>query len=278
MGSPFNRSRALTLHSMTPILILGAGRMGGAIAAGLAAAKAYAPDAFLLVDPHPGAEALDLAARGARLNPPLGELAQARTVVLAVKPQTWREAAKLYAPHLRPDATLISIAAGVSCSDLAAAFTTQVIARVMPTTAVAISKGVASIWSASEIGRTTAATLFRPLGRVVELPDERFMDAATAVSGSGPAYLYALAEAMSAAGVAQGLAPDAAAELARATLIGAAALMEASPLSPAELRAQVTSPGGTTAAALSVLQGEQGLPQLMTKAVAAAVARARDLG
>ena len=104
------------------------------------------------------------------------------------------------------------------------------------------------------------------------------MDAATAVSGSGPAYLYALAEAMSAAGVAQGLAPDAAAELARATLIGAAALMEASPLSPAELRAQVTSPGGTTAAALSILQAEQGLPDLMARAVAAAVARAKELG
>ena len=264
--------------TMTPILFLGAGRMGAAIAGGLVKAGTVVAHDLILVDPHPGEDALALAAAGALLNPDRSALASARTVVLAVKPQMWRAAAANYAGALASDALIVSIAAGVGASDLSEAFAPRPVARVMPTTAVAVGKGVASIWAASDAARAGARALFTPLARVVDLPDENLMDAATAVSGSGPAYVYALVEAMVAAGVTSGLAPEAAKTLARATVIGAAALMDESPLEPAELRKQVTSPGGTTEAALKVLMGQAGLEPLMTKAVAAAVARAEELG
>ncbi len=263
---------------MTPILFIGAGRMGAAIAGGLVRVGAAQAADMILLDPNPGPDALGLQGQGALLNPDLTRLGLARTVVLAVKPQMWRAAADRLAPHLAADALVISIAAGVGADALAQAFAPRPVARVMPTTAVAVARGVASVWAASPEARAAARALFQPLARVVDLPTEDLMDAATAVSGSGPAYVYALVEAMSAAGVAAGLSPAAAAELSRATVIGAAALMEQSSLSPEDLRIQVTSPGGTTAAALSVLQGPEGLTPLMTEAVAAAVARARELG
>ncbi len=264
--------------TMTPVLFLGAGRMGSAIAAGLVDARALRTDDLILIEPQPGPEVAALARRGARLNPGRDVLSQARTVVLAVKPQMWRSVAATYAAHLAPDALIVSIAAGVRAAALAEGFPGRPVARVMPTTAVAVGKGVASVWAAGVRERAAARALFAPLAHVVDLPDEDLMDAATAVSGSGPAYVYALVEAMAEAGVAAGLGAAAAAELARATVIGAAALMERSPETPEALRIQVTSPGGTTAAALNVLQGEDGLGPLMTAAVAAAVARARELG
>jgi pyrroline-5-carboxylate reductase len=264
--------------SMTPILFLGAGRMGAAIASGLVAAGALRADELILIEPHPGPDVRLLERQGARLNPDRDVLATARTVVLAVKPQLWRGVAEACAPDLAADALVVSIAAGVRTTALAEAFGGRRVARVMPTTAVSVARGVASVWAADAGDRAAARALFSPLAHVVDLPDENLMDAATAVSGSGPAYVYALVEAMAEAGVAAGLAPDAAAELARATVIGAAALMERSDESPEVLRVHVTSPGGTTAAALSVLQGEAGLGPLMTAAVAAAVARARELG
>ncbi len=264
--------------TMTPVLFLGAGRMGAAIASGLAKAGAVRADDLILIEPQPGPELMALARRGARLNPGRDALAEARTVVLAVKPQMWRSVAETYAPYLAADARIVSIAAGVRADVLAAGFGGRPVARVMPTTAVAVGKGVASVWAADARDRAAARALFAPLAHLVDLPDEDLMDAATAVSGSGPAYVYALVEAMAEAGVAAGLGAQAAAELARATVIGAAALMEQSPETPEALRIQVTSPGGTTAAALQVLQGETGLGPLMTAAVAAAVTRARELG
>ena len=262
---------------MTPILFLGAGRMGAAIAGRLVRGGHIAATDLMLIDPHAGEEALALAAQGAALNPDRAIWSSATTVVLAVKPQMWRAAAQDYAPALAPDALIVSIAAGVGALELSEAFSPRPVARVMPTTAVAVGKGVASIWAATEAARSGARALFAPLAKVVDLTDEALMDAATAVSGSGPAYLYALVEAMASAGVTAGLSPDAARTLARATVIGAAALMDQSPLEPAELRKQVTSPGGTTEAALRVLTGEAGLDLLMTRAVAAAVARAAEL-
>jgi pyrroline-5-carboxylate reductase len=261
-----------------PLLFLGAGRMGAAIASGLVEASEITARDLILIDPKPGEEALALAAQGARLNPDSDALGAAGTVILAVKPQMWREAAATYAPHLSPTAHIVSIAAGVRTADLCAAFAPRAVVRVMPTTAVAVAKGVASLWSPSAEALETGRALFAPLAAVVDLDTEDLMDAATAVSGSGPAYLYALVEAMEEAGLSSGLSAEGAAKLARATVIGAAALMEKSPASPAELRRQVTSPGGTTEAALKVLQGEGGLPALMQKAVAAAIARAKELG
>ncbi len=261
--------------SITPILLVGAGRMGGAMLDGWAGVKAFDPAGIGVLDPHPSEAAARAAARGSSLIP---DPSTARTVLLAVKPQIWREAAAELEPALAPDAVIVSIAAGVTATDLKAAFGGRAVARVMPTTAVAIGRGTASIYAADAEARARAHALFAPVATVVELEDEARMDAATAVSGSGPAYLYAFVEALEAAGVAAGLPAGESAALARSTIQGAAALMAQSGVDPAELRRQVTSPGGTTAAALAVLMGEGGLEPLLNKAVAAAAARSRELG
>lgn len=259
---------------MTPILLLGAGRMGGALAEGWRDAGAFSAADLIIRDPN-----IDPAAfEGAQVNPPLTALSAARTVLLAVKPQIWREAVKDVVPHLSPDAVIVSIAAGVRAADIAQAFGGRRVARVMPTTAVAIGRGAASIFAEDAEARAAAHALFAPVATVVDLPSEDLMHAATAVSGSAPAYLYAFVEALEAAGAAQGLDAADSAKLARATIIGAAALMARSGEEPAELRKQVTSPGGTTAAALTVLMGEGGFGDLLPKALEACVNRSRELG
>ena len=148
----------------------------------------------------------------------------------------------------------------------------------MPTTAVSIGKGVASIAAHDPEVFARAHALFDPVATTVDLPDEAMMHAATAVSGSAPAYFYALVEALEQAGQTVGLPGEASRRLARATLAGAAALMDSTREEPAELRRQVTSPGGTTAAALEVLTGKNGLGPLMRAAVAACVQRSEELG
>jgi pyrroline-5-carboxylate reductase len=262
----------------TPILMLGAGRMGGAILDGWRKAGAFAPDELIIVDPHPGEAALEAAEAGVSLNPPDAELARAKTVLLAVKPQMWGEAAARYAPFLGPDAVILSIAAGVRSKDIAHAFGGRAVARVMPTTAAAICQGTASLYADDPAALARAHALFEPLGDVVDLTDEDQMHAATAVSGSGPAYLFAFLETLEAAGAAAGLPQKEASRLARSTLIGAAALLAESGADPVELRRQVTSPGGTTEAALNVLLGENGLPPLMREAVGRAMRRSKELG
>lgn len=259
---------------MTPILLLGAGRMGGALVEGWRRAGAFAAADLIIRDPNLPAGAFP----GATVNPPVAALAVARTVLLAVKPQLWRQAAAEIAPHLAADAVIVSIAAGVRAADIAEAFGGRAVARVMPTTAVAIGQGAASIHADTAEARARAHALFAPVATVVDLDDEDLMHAATAVSGSAPAYLYAFIEALEAAGAAQGLDPAACAQLARATIVGAAALLGQGDEEPAELRRQVTSPGGTTAAALAVLMGPGGFGDLLPKALDAAVARSKELG
>ena len=262
----------------TPILILGAGRMGGALVEGWTRTGAFQPADLILRDPNPGPAALAAEAAGAQLNPPDAVLRQAATVLVAVKPQVWRQAAAAVAPLLEPGAVIVSIAAGVTAGDLGEVFAGRPVARAMPTTAVALAKGVASIFASEPLARERAHALFAPVARVVDLADEAMVDAATGVSGSGPAYFYAFIEAMEAAAQAQGFGPEDAARMVRGTLIGAAALLDQSAEEPSELRRQVTSPGGTTEAALKVLMGERGLWPLVDEAVAAAVGRARELG
>lgn len=259
---------------MTPILLLGAGRMGGALVKGWLEARAFTSADLMVRDPAPSSEAL----AAASVNPPDDALGSAGAILLGVKPQIWREAFAAVEPHLAPDATIVSICAGVRVADIAAAAKGRKVARVMPTTAVSIGKGVASIFAPDPAAHATAHALFDPVAATVDLADEGLMDAATAVSGSAPAYLYAFIEALEAAGAAAGLDPEAAKTLARGTITSAAALMAESGQDPAELRRQVTSPGGTTAAALEVLMGEAGLPMLMQDAVAAAIRRGRELG
>jgi pyrroline-5-carboxylate reductase len=259
---------------MTPILLLGAGRMGGALIEGWREARAFVVADLIVRDPNVDAAAF----AGASVNPPLEALSVAKTVLLAVKPQIWREAIKDVVPHLAADAIIVSIAAGVRAVDISEAFGGRAVARVMPTTAVAIGRGTASIYADTEAARAVARALFAPVATVVDLPTEDLLHAATAVSGSAPAYLYAFVEALEAAGAAQGLDAADSARLARATIIGAAALMEKSGEEPAELRKQVTSPGGVTAEALSVLMGEGGFGDLLPRAMNAAVVRSKELG
>ena len=264
--------------TIAPILIAGAGRMGGAIIAGWRLAGAWPAGDLIIRDPSPGSTALSAVAEGARLNPDDTALAEAATVVFAVKPQVWRAAADELAPLIAPGAIVISILAGIRIDDLADVFGSRPIARVMPTIAAAIGKGTASVFAPDPAARARARELFEPLGAVVDLATEDLMHAATAASGSAPAYLYAFIEALQSAAAAAGLDPHASARLARSTITGAAALLGQSEQDPAELRRQVTSPGGTTQAALEVLMGEAGLPGLLERAVAAAAARSRELG
>jgi len=260
---------------MTPILLVGAGRMGGALIAGWLRAEALAPTDLMVRDPAAGPETVPA---GARLQPSAAEIASARTVVLAVKPQVWREAAIEIAPALGQSAIVVSVCAGVSVAQLASAFPGRPIARVMPTTAAAICKGAASVFASEETARARAHALLEPVGTVVDLDDEDLMHAATAVSGSAPAYFYAFVEALAAAGSELGIPAATAARLARATMVGAAALMDDSGADPADLRRQVASPGGTTEAALKVLTGPGGLAGLVESAAVAAEKRSRELG
>ena len=264
--------------AVKPVLLIGAGHMGGALIAGWRRAGTLSPSELIIRDPCPGDAALAAADQGVVLNGPDHLSAGAKTVVLAVKPQTWRATAQGLEPLLAADAVIVSVVAGAAAAALSEAFGGRAVARVMPTTAAAIGRGAASVWSADPAARARARDLFTPLGTVVDLADEALMHAATGASGSGPAYVYALVEALEAAGAAAGLAAGAARELARATVIGAAALLEASGEDAAVLRRQVTSPGGTTQAGLDVLVGDGALERLMIRTVAAAAARSEALG
>lgn len=263
---------------MTPVLMLGAGRLGGALIEGWSRFGGPSASDLMILDPAPSGAALAAGRDGAVLSPGPADLARARTVLLAVKPQVWREAASAITDALDPAAVIVSVAAGVRAADISEAFGGRAVARVMPTTAVAVGRGVASLYADDPLARNRARALFDPVATVVDLAEESLLHAATGVSGSAPAYFYAFVEALEAAGIAAGLPPEASRDLARATMVGAAALMDASGEDPADLRRQVTSPGGTTEAALAILTRDAGLPSLLRDAVAAATRRSGELG
>lgn len=248
--------------------------LAGWLAGGLDPARAT------VIDPAAGPDLADLcAARGIALNPEHGEPADA--LVLAMKPQGLDAAAPALAPLVGPDTLVVSILAGKTIADLRARLpTARAVVRAMPNLPASIGRGgtgaVASP-EASPTQRAQADALLRSVGLVEWLDDEGLMDALTAVSGSGPAYVFLLAEALAEAGAAAGLDPDMAARLARATVAGAGALLDGDPRTAAQLRRDVTSPGGTTEAALAILMRSDGLPALMREAVAAAAERAGEL-
>ncbi len=261
-----------------PVLLVGAGHMGGALIAGWRAVDAIAPSDLSIHDPNPGPSALSAKAWGAWLNGGDSELSRARTVVFAVKPQVWRAVAREIEPKLSDGAVLVSIVAGVSEASLAEAFPRQRVARAMPTTAAALNAGAATLWSSDPIARARARSLFETLGVVVDVENEDLMHVATAASGSAPAYVYALAEAIEAAAVSRGMSAGAARALSRSAVVGAAALLEKTGEDAAVLRRQVASPGGTTEAALDLLlDGDAGMAALMDRAVGAAADRSRAL-
>ncbi len=261
------------------LVLVGAGKMGGAMLAGWLDAG-LDPAATRVIDPNPAPEIAALcAARGIALNPASRE--PAAVVVLAIKPQGLEAAAPGLSGLLGPDGLLVSILAGKTVADLRARLPEAgAVVRAMPNLPASIGRGATGAVASSDVTdaqRALADALLAASGHVEWLEAEAAMDAVTAVSGSGPAYVFHLVEALAEAGVAAGLAPETARRLARATVTGAGALLEASPLEAAELRRNVTSPGGTTAAALDVLMRADGLTALMREAVAAAKDRAGEL-
>ena len=256
------------------LVLVGCGRMGGAMLKGWLA-QGLQPGAVTVIDPKPAPEWQD---RGLRVNTPLPE--NPAVLVLAVKPQMMVDALGEL-PELN-DTLVVSVAAGTTISIFEAAFPGAPVVRVMPNTPAAIGKGISALIGndgATAAHLDLAETLMSAVGRVVRLDSEAQMDAVTGLSGSGPAYVFHLIEALARAGEAQGLSADMALELARVTVAGAGALAVDADEDPAVLRENVTSPGGTTAAGLKVLMDEEtGLPPLIRRTVAAATERGRELG
>ena len=260
------------------IALVGAGRMGLALAKGWLASPS--PPDLRLHDPFPSDAARALAdGRACALNPERPPPAD--ILVLAVKPQAFDAAAPDAKALLKPGGLVVSVMAGTPIARIAAATGAARIVRTMPNTPGAIGRGVTAFAlsdAADLAGDAEAARgLLAPLGAVEGPLPEDLIDAVTALSGSGPAYVFLLTEAMADAGARLGLPEDVAARLARRTVIGAGALMEADAAPPDALRKAVTSPGGTTEAALGVLMREGGVPTLMVEALEAALKRAREL-
>ena len=256
------------------LVLIGCGRMGGALLDGWLK-NGLAPGAVHVVDPNPRPA---LASLGVSVN---GDLPGGPAVlVIAVKPQMMADV--LPRLSVGADTLVVSVAAGVTIAAYEAAFPASAIVRTMPNTPAAIGQGITAIIGNARAGETElqlAETLMSAVGRVVRLEDEGQMDAVTALSGSGPAYVFHMIEAMAAAGAAEGLSPALALELARATVAGAGALAVAEDEDPAKLRENVTSPGGTTAAGLrELMDTDTGLPPLMRRTVSAAAERGRELG
>ena len=209
-----------------PVLLIGVGRLGGALLDGWRLTGALAlPDLYIRARTVSDA-ARAAAEAGAVLDPPDEALARAKTVVLAVKPYALADVAVAYAPLLAQDAVIVSLLVGIEAAAVSKAFGGRATVRAMPTTGVAIGKGVASLYADDPAPLAVAHALLDPVATTVELPHEGLMPAAAAVSGSGPAYLFAFVEALEAAALAEGLDAQAAATLARATVIGAAAHLE----------------------------------------------------
>lgn len=271
----------MNLQALGPVLLVGAGKMGGAMLDGWLERGLPAGDICVL-EPTPTAELQAIASgQGLRLNPDSPDTPAPKVAVLAVKPQAMDEVLPVVAPYVPGDAVVISIAAGKTIADLARHLPNgQPIIRTIPNTPAAIGRGVTVCVAngvVSDEQRDAATALLEACGEVAWIGDEDLMDAVTAVSGSGPAYVFLLAECLAEAGVAAGLSPELAARIARITVSGAGELLHRSDRDPATLRENVTSPGGTTEAALKVLMGDAGLQKLMTKAVAAATRRGKEL-
>jgi pyrroline-5-carboxylate reductase len=261
------------------LVLVGAGKMGGALLEGWHRLGLKFDD-VVVIEPQPTPEVITLGQRGLRINPALDTIA-ATAIVIAVKPQVAPQVVPTLAGLVRDDTVAISIMAGRPLAFLQESLPAgTALVRAMPNTPAAVGRGITvAVPNArvSDAQRQLADTLLRAVGAVEWVDDETLMDAVTAVSGSGPAYVFLLAESLARAGAAAGLPADLAARLARATVAGAGELLHRSSLDAAALRQNVTSPGGTTAAALDVLTAADGLDPVMQRAVAAATRRGREL-
>ena len=272
-----------SLASISGTLVLvGAGKMGGAMLEGWLARK-LPPKKVVVIEPQPSKAIKALVKRGLRINPTLDRkrgIGDVAAMVVAVKPQTAPEALPAVAGLVGGKTVVVSIMAGRTIGFLEDNLPGAAIVRAMPNTPAAIGRGITVAVPNARVtapARKLAHALLSATGAVEWTADEGLMDAVTAVSGSGPAYVFLLAEMMARAGEAAGLPPKLAATLARATVAGSGELLHRSDLDAATLRANVTSPGGTTAAALAVLMDKDAMEPLMTRAIAAATRRGREL-
>jgi pyrroline-5-carboxylate reductase len=265
-----------------PLLLVGAGKMGGALIEGLIA-RGLDPRRVQVQDPSPPAEVAALLAKhGIEAVSSIEALAEPPGVILAaVKPQVMDKVFPPVAGLAGPETLTISIAAGRTLKSFERYLPAgAAVVRAMPNTPAAIGRGItvcAANGHVTSEARWLCEALLSAVGEVAWVENETLMDAVTAVSGSGPAYVFLLAECLEKAAIAAGLEPVLARQLARATVSGAGELLHRSDADASVLRQNVTSPGGTTAAALAVLMAEGGLEELLTKAVLAGEGRSREL-
>ena len=261
------------------VVLVGAGKMGGALLQGWLG-LGVDPARIVAIEPQPTATIEAFAARGVRINPDLASICS-DAIVIAVKPQIAAEIIPNIAALMSPSTVVVSIMAGRTIAFLAGALPhNAAVVRAMPNTPAAIGRGITVAVAnpfVSSAQRQLADALLRATGAVEWIDDEAMMDAVTAVSGSGPAYVFLLAESLARAGEKAGLPAELAMRLARATVAGSGELLQRSSVDAAVLRQNVTSPGGTTAAALDVLMAPDGLDVLMERAIAAATRRSREL-
>ncbi|MGE4452012.1 pyrroline-5-carboxylate reductase [Castellaniella sp.] len=265
------------------LALIGGGNMANALASGLIGRRCAASNVHV-IDPGEATRERWDALGTTTAAAPDARLSGCRVWFFAVKPQVMSEVVRQCRPWLRPGTLIISIAAGIPGEAIARWLGTDAepyarVVRCMPNTPALIASGMtgmAALSGVDEADRALAEELLRAVGEVIWVDDDAAIDAVTAVSGSGPAYVFLFLESLIAAGVEQGLTPDQARRLALGTFNGATQLATLSPDSPAVLRERVTSKGGTTAAALAVFQ-DRGLPDIMRQAVAAAARRAEEL-
>ena len=262
-------------------LIVGAGKMGGALISGWLETKTLKAKNLLILDPSPSPNALRAIKAGAtHIKKPSRKISEVNYVLLAIKPQSFADLTTDIEKYLSKDATVISILAGTSLDSLQSAFPERSIIRAMPNTPASIGKGITAYTKGSGVSseqEKMTAALLAAVGEVHHVANEHLIDVVTAISGSGPAYIFHMTEALEAAALNIGLPPEIAPIFARQTVIGAAGLLSETDLPAAKLRQNVTSPNGTTAAALDVLMDVNGLAALMREAAQAALKRAKEL-
>ena len=259
------------------LVLLGCGKMGSAMLQGWLD-QGLPKTSVWVLDPYPSDW---LKATGVHINTDLPD--RPAVVLVAVKPQMMGDALPTLAAKGNGDTLFVSVAAGTPIAQFEAALGDKTpIVRAMPNTPAAVGKGITAIIGNAHVSAEAldmAETLLAAVGQVVRLDNEEQIDAVTGVSGSGPAYVFHMIETMAAAGEAQGLSPELSLQLAKATVAGAGVLAEEADDNPSQLRVNVTSPNGTTQAALEVLMDQDnGFPALLKRAVSAAVERSKELG
>jgi pyrroline-5-carboxylate reductase len=263
------------------LVLAGAGKMGSAMLEGWLKAGAD-PMKIVALDPKPPQEVIDLLAKHKiRHNPPINSITDAEVIIAAVKPQVMDDVLPTLKSLNSSKPLILSIAAGKTIASFAKHFgDNAAIIRTMPNTPAAIGRGITAMSPNAHVTKSQmelATALLSSTGEVVTVEDESMIDLVTAVSGSGPAYIFYLTECMAAAGEKIGLPAALAMQLARATVSGSGELMRQSGIDAATLRQNVTSPNGTTYAALQILMANDGMKPLFEKAISAAADRSKEL-